>query len=186
MQKKYKNALNFLIFSDFSIVNKNINNLQFKNYLLVQSKKMFYSLNLYTLNKSIRQFIKILLILHRTKKPIYFSVYCQNFFFNLLLNEFVLEKIIKKNIRVQTDNFCKKEKNRDEKIILLIEMSSISIKTIIDMYNTNAFLIIILSLSTQIAEYGCYKINNKLNTLKKTIFFCLLLKFFISKNAKTL
>jgi len=60
------------------------------------------------------------------------------------------------------------------------------LKTLIDMYNSSAYLILTMSLDTQIKENGVYKISNNLNTLKKSIFFCILLKNFFSRDAKTI
>jgi len=111
MLKNSRHFLNCLFFSDFLLINNKTVKSQVKTQAIISSSKIISSLNLFTLNKNIKQFIKILLFLNKRKKKPSFLIYSKNKFLNMLLEFLLLEKELSLSMIIHKDEFTTKKKN---------------------------------------------------------------------------
>lgn len=185
--KKTK-LLETIVHSDFNIIpQKTIvkTSIVVDQRLKVGLQKNFDTVNLLILNKTLKQFIRILQFLKRKRKKS-MTIYVANQQIAEIFQKLILQSPFQILIKVQTNlRSIKIKKRRDKKLILLIDNNFLTSSCIKNFLEHHMYLINKINIKTEKNSEGIYKIFNNLNELSKIVFIFSILHKILGKNDKS-
>lgn len=196
MEKRTNTLLKELIDFDFAIAKSTIKKNNLNNVtarLNLSDKEQYNILDIFKLNQSLKQFIRILYFLQSTKKEInrrpnlIIYIWCTNKFI-LNLVDLYIEKIDLKHYIVTTDicpvaNTLRDRNKRKFLFILGSPWELTPDRTLNEkiLYN-KFFLVNTLDFNAEKSEFNTYKIQNDLADYKKLIVLLIIIERILSLN----
>ena len=186
MLKNFNNTfLKSLIDSDFAVLpfSKNQNHLNSK--LKINSLYQFSILNLLELNKTLKQFSRLLLFLKQQKKKDYFIyILVEDKYLNALITTIFHEFSI--NLPISISETLPIIKASSDKVNVMLVLGNISYnsKNFLDnkLFFNKIFLINKFNTKMDTNFDGSYKIYNDIKDFKKIIFLVILMLKILNKN----
>jgi hypothetical protein len=180
--------LKSLIDSDFAIIPSSKNQNHLKSTLKINSLYQFNILNILALNKTLKQFSRLLLFLKQQKKNNYcIYILVENKYLNVLLTTVFHELSINLPIIVsETLPIINSNSDRINVILILGNLSYNYNNTIENkLFFNKIFLINKFNIKSEKDFNGSYKIYNDINDFKKIIFLVILMSKILNKNINT-
>jgi hypothetical protein len=177
--------LKSLIDSDFAIIPSSKNQNHLKSKIKINSLYKFNILNILELNKTLKQFSRLLLFLKQQKKTNYcIYILVEDKYLNVLLTTIFQELSIKLPI-VVSETLPIIQSNSDKiNIMLILGNLSYNYKNIIEnkLFFNKIFLINKFNTKSENDFNGIYKIYNDITDFKKIIFLVILMSKILNKN----
>lgn len=178
MKRLNKNLLQNLITSDFFI----LQNTKLKDFNNLNIKTTFnlHSLNIVGLNKSLKQFIRLLYYVKRQQSNHLFFM-SSNKQHEKLLNYFISANI--KKSKLSFTNFSQKKENLYNTLnfFISLEMNLYKNNIFKILNDKNIFLINEINSNFNIFDKGTYKIFNSLTDIKKLLFLIIIINSVFKK-----
>jgi hypothetical protein len=177
--------LKSLIDSDFAIIPSSKNQNHLKSKIKINSLYKFNILNILELNKTLKQFSRLLLFLKQQKKTDYcIYILVEDKYLNVLLTTIFQELSIKLPI-VVSETLPIIQSNSDKiNVMLILGNLSYNYKNIIEnkLFFNKIFLINKFNTKSENDFNGIYKIYNDITDFKKIIFLVILMSKILNKN----
>ncbi len=186
--KNKTKLLQTIINSNFNVIKQTSvskNSSSINNRFAIKSTKSFDSINLFSLHKTLKQFIRILQFLKRKKTKKGITIYTGNNQTIEIFNELLIQ--LPFSIKVKTEinlHNIKIKRHKRKLLILLIDnnfLNSSSMKRLID---HNHILINKFNIKNEKTTFGAYKVYNNLNELNKIAFIFSILHKLLESNDK--
>ena len=177
--------LKSLIDSDFAIISSSKNQNHLKSKIKINSLYNFNILNILELNKTLKQFSRLLLFLKQQKKTEYcIYILVEDKYLNVLLTTIFQDLAIK--LPIVSSEALPIIKSDSEKINVMLILGNLSYnyKDIVEnkLFFNKIFLINKFNTKSENAFNGIYKIYNNINDFKKIIFLFVLISKILNKN----
>jgi hypothetical protein len=177
--------LKSLIDSDFAIIPSSKNQNHLKSKIKINSLYKFNILNILELNKTLKQFSRLLLFLKQQKKTDYcIYILVEDKYLNVLLTTIFQELSIKLPIVVSETLPIIKSNSDKINVMLILGNLSYNYKNIIEnkLFFNKIFLINKFNTKSENDFNGIYKIYNDITDFKKIIFLVILMSKILNKN----
>jgi len=183
---KHLHLLEDILKTDFSIVytpNNSLPNFTADTETVIDSRNSYYSLNLLTLNRSLKQFLRTLRFLRslRGKHKKSITVYSQDKYLCALLEKLFSCVQSDINIEFKSDFTEPCRKYKTHQLVILLGGAFLSTKFLKTFTQNNIFIINKINAVSERNTSGTYKIFNNILELKKIIFLFIVVKRIISK-----
>lgn len=159
--------------SDFSIVNIK-KNLNLEKIIIINSKSKINSLNLFILNKGLRQFINSIIFIVKNKGTL--TVFTSKQSISFVEELFTFKYKSKINFKTCADKCDIKTHVTRPQIMLLINYEGFRYQNLQVFFNNRVYLISEINVANKFKREGVYKVYNNINSFKKLIFLSILLK----------
>jgi hypothetical protein len=177
--------LKSLIDSDFAIVSSSKNQNHLKSKIKINSLYNFNILNILELNKTLKQFSRLLLFLKQQKRTEYcIYILVEDKYLNVLLTTIFQELSITLPIVISEALPIIKSDSEKINVMLILGNLSYNYKDIVEnkLFFNKIFLINKFNTKSENAFNGIYKIYNDINDFKKIIFLVVLMSKILNKN----
>jgi len=177
--------LKSLIDSDFAIVSSSKNQNHLKSKIKINSLYNFNILNILELNKTLKQFSRLLLFLKQQKKTEYcIYILVEDKYLNVLLTTIFQDLAIKLPIVISEALPIIKSDSEKINVMLILGNLSYNYKEVVEnkLFFNKIFLINKFNTKSENAFNGIYKIYNDINDFKKIIFLVVLMSKILNKN----
>jgi len=177
--------LKSLIDSDFAIISSSKNQNHLKSKIKINSLYNFNILNILELNKTLKQFSRLLLFLKQQKKTEYcIYILVEDKYLNVLLTTIFQDLAIKLPIVISEALPIIKSDSEKINVMLILGNLSYNYKEVVEnkLFFNKIFLINKFNTKSENAFNGIYKIYNDINDFKKIIFLVVLMSKILNKN----
>jgi len=177
--------LKALIDSDFAVVSSSKNSNQLKSKIKINSLYNFNILNILELNKTLKQFSRLLFFLKQQKTSDYcIYILVEDKYLNVLLTTIFQELSIKLPIIVSETLPIIKSNSDKINVMLILGNLSYNYKNFVEnkLFNNKIFLVNKFNTKSEKVFNGIYKIYNDINDFKKIIFLVILMSKVLNKN----
>lgn len=175
--------LKSLINSDFAIVPSLKNQTHLKSRLKINSFYKFDILNILELNKTLKQFSRLLFFL-RQQQNYCIYILVEDKYSNALLTKVFQELSINLSISIVDTLPIINSKDNKVNVMLVLGNLSYNYKNIIEnkLFFNRIFLINKFNIKSEKDFNGIYKIYNDINDIKKIIFLTILMSKILNRN----
>ena len=177
--------LKSLIDSDFAIISSSKNQNHLKSKIKINSLYNFNILNILELNKTLKQFSRLLLFLKQQKKTEYcIYILVEDKYLNVLLTTIFQDLAIKLPIVISEALPIIKSDSEKINVMLILGNLSYNYKNFVEnkLFNNKIFLVNKFNTKSEKVFNGIYKIYNDINDFKKIIFLVILMSKVLNKN----
>lgn len=185
MIKKNTSLLNDIIASDFLINTLNNKNYsKYNNTFIKLESYNFFILDLLEVNKTLKQFIRLLQNLNKNENNTLYLLF-ENNYYTILINKLIsLENKLKNNIKFynSTHYLPHLSQNYSDLLMLFGQPYTISNNQIIKrFFNNKIFLINKINANFENFNFNNYKIVTNLDDIKKILFIYIIIKKILKK-----
>lgn len=178
--------LKSLIDSDFAIISSSKNQNHLKSKTKINSLYNFNILDILELNKTLKQFSRLLLFLKQQQKDSCIYILVEDKYLNVFLTTVFEGLALKLPIVVSETLPLIKPNDNKTNVMLVLGGLSYNYKNLIEnkLFLNKVFLINKFNTKSENDFNGVYKIYNDINDFKKIIFLVILMSKVLNKNTK--
>lgn len=178
--------LKSLIDSDFAIISSSKNQNHLKSKTKINSLYNFNILDILELNKTLKQFSRLLLFLKQQQKDSCIYILVEDKYLNVFLTTVFQGLALKLPIVVSETLPLIKPNDNKTNVMLVLGGLSYNYKNLIEnkLFLNKVFLINKFNTKSENDFNGVYKIYNDINDFKKIIFLVILMSKVLNKNTK--